>query len=160
MKRYFSYSVLILALLISGGRSAQAQLAVGVKGPPLMLPTLLASYMLSESQMLELDVLSQSSGQSSMLSAGVSDKLFLDPVEVLSLSITPFLGVGARFSLLSVHVLGQTSSITAISMNLLMGAEHRVQESPINVFGELRYSVSLSFSGFGVGAALGLRLDL
>ena len=160
MRRYFLYSVLSLALLVSGVMSAQAQLGVGAKGPPLILPTFLASYMLSETQMLELDVLYQSSGQSSMLSAGVSGKLFLDPAEVLPFAITPFLGAGARFSLISVHVLRQSSSITAISVNVFMGAEHRVPESRVNVFGEFRYSISLSLSGVGMGAALGLRLDL
>lgn len=160
MTRYLLCSILTFAILVAGDMGAQAQLMVGAKTPPLIPPTFLVSYMPSETQMLELDIAYQSSRQSSIWTVGVSGKLFLDPVEVVLLSIAPFLGVGVSIALISVHVLGQTSSIMAISVNVLIGAEHRISEFPVDIFAEIRNSISLSLPGVGVAGALGVRLEL
>lgn len=152
--------ILLLTLLVSEGISVQAQLGVGVKVPPWMPSIAYVSYMLSEHQMLEGSVLLQSWGSDSLIRVSGSGKLFLDAVELGTLTVHPFLGAGVSIGRLSMSILGQTASVMVLSINVLVGMEYRIPNSPVSLLGEIGHGISLSPPGVGMGGALGLRYEL
>lgn len=160
MNRSFHGSMLLVAILVSSTVNAEGQPAVGLQVPPLLLPTFLVSYMISETELLELNVSYQSSRQSAVLSVAAHGKLFLNSTEVATLAITPFLGAGARIVLVSMHVLEQSFSTVVASVNILFGVEYLIPDSRLHIFAEAIHGIALSLPGAAVGGVLGVWLEL
>lgn len=150
-------SLLLVAILLGCAVIAQGQPEVGLQVPPLLLPTFLVSYTFSGTQ-VELNVSYQSSGQNSVLGLGANGKLLLPPPEEAPLAVTPFLGVGARISRVSIHLVGQTFSTMVASVSVLFGAEYTLPDSRAHLFAEA--GIALSWTGIGLTGVVGARLPL
>jgi len=159
MKNLVVSLLAVVVLVLSFQGAVQAQVGVGFKVPPLVLPNFFVSYMLDEHLMLEGAASLSVFGAASSISAGANAKLFFDAVEIADLSLKPFVGAGANLSLISVNVMGFGSTVMAIGVNGLAGMEYQIPDTSLNIFLELGVGISLQPVGFGIGGAIGARYD-
>lgn len=139
---------------------ANAQLGVGVKVPPLVLPNLFLSYQLDEHTLLEaMAALHLSTGVSG-ISGGLVAKLYMDPWMLGEIALEPFLGAGAGVAIISVGLFGTTTTVFGVGVSGLGGLEYTFADTPFSVFAEIGLSVSVLPSiGFGALVDLGIRFD-
>lgn len=159
--RKFSAVLVVCALFCAGiGAEANAQLGVGAKVPPLVLPNLFLSYQLDERTLLEaMAALHLSTGVSG-ISGGLVAKLYMDPWMLGEIALEPFLGAGAGVAIVSVGLFGTTTTIFGVGVSGLGGLEYTFPDTPFSVFAEIGLSVSVLPSiGFGPLVDLGIRFD-
>lgn len=160
MPRTFFVVCLVTSALLGGTQRTQAHVGVGVRVPPLIPPALLLSYTVSQASRLELDIAYQGAGSSTTLGLGASGKILAERIG--SLSVAPFLGVGARVALVSLRIQGQTVSVMIFGVDVAFGLEAPIPTlARYAIFGELKYSLALMPTlSLTIGVAFGMRWDL
>lgn len=153
--------VFVVALIVVGmTATAHAQLGVGIKIPPLILPQAFVSYQMSENLLIEATATLSGLGVASALGAGAVAKLYFDPLELGDFMLKPFAGAGANLTIVSVNVLGVSSTTLAIAANGVGGIEYSIPDTPFSVFAELGLGAIVSpVFGVAFGGGIGARFD-
>mgnify|MGYP002624606564 CR=1 FL=1 len=160
MKKFFVAGIVVLCALMAAGVETEAQLGVGAKVPPLIMPNFFVAYDLTDVQMIELMGTIQSVQFASSITVGATLKQFLNVLDIESVPLRPFLGGGATITLATVNVVGQSSSSMAIALSALAGVEYAIGDTSLSASLEFIPSVVLSpIFGFHIGGAIGVRFD-
>lgn len=98
MRRSIAVAMFVMVMLAFSG-VAQAQVGVGLKVPPLVLPNFFVSYWAGDNLLLEGAATLSVFGEASSISAGANAKLFFDAVQIAELAFWPYVGAGPAWLL-------------------------------------------------------------
>ena len=161
MKKFFVGGIVVLAVLTVGIFEAQAQMGVGVKVPPLVLPNVFVAFPLSENQLAELTGSIQLNQFVSAIMVGANLKqYFRDLFNNEAVPLTPFFGAGGTLTFASVSGVGSGASAMAIGAHGILGVEYGIPDTRLHAFLEFIPGIIITpVFGFGIGGAVGVRLD-
>jgi hypothetical protein len=163
MKKLLGSFVAFGLLLAIVATPVQAQIGVGIKIPPLILPQVYVSFWLNEEATLLMELGGSLSifGSASSISVAGMAKLFLDTMSIADINLHPFLsgGVGVAIASFSVPGLGGSSTLL-LSGSGGGGMEYRLDDFPLALFVEASVGLTVvPIFAFGVGGAIGARFE-
>lgn len=160
MQKSLAGVFMVVLIVVGMTATAHAQLGVGIKIPPLILPQAFVSYQMSDNLLIEATATLSGLGAASALGAGAVAKLYFDPLDLGDIMLRPFAGAGANLTIVSVNVLGVSSTSLAIAANGLGGIEYSIPDSPFSIFAELGLGAFVS-PAFGIWfhSGIGARFD-